>query len=203
MGVQKLQLKHVFCVFALVLNHKCMGWILNIHFFVLLWFHWRRRPRSIRLRISSHSHPALPFNQDIVADLNSEWQTWIQNDQIFGFKDGLLALPLLPHCPSPDTAQTKTKPPSSLPNRRLRHKAEPLVRGLQAHLGTFRGISSVSVLFGQNCDLWHGSHSYFRVLTSGQKFRESSKNGYFTVRLTVRKGAISPLGPDHKQMWKF
>ena len=193
MGVQKLQLKHVFCVFALVLNHKCMGWILNIHFFVLLWFHWRRRPRSIRLRISSHSHPALPFNQDIVADLNSEWQTWIQNDQIFGFKDSLLALP---HCPSPDTAQTKTKPPSSLPNCRLRHKAEPLVRGLQAHLGTSRGMSSVSLLFGQKCDLW--------VVTWQPQLFSSFDWFWGVVKKYDRKeGGVSRLGPDRKQMWKF
>ena len=33
-GVQKLQQKHVVCVFALVLNLKYKGWILNIHFFV-------------------------------------------------------------------------------------------------------------------------------------------------------------------------
>ena len=33
-GVQKLQQKHVVCVFALVLNFKYKGWILNIHFFV-------------------------------------------------------------------------------------------------------------------------------------------------------------------------
>ena len=33
-GVQKLQQKHVVCVFALVLNLKYKGWILNIHSFV-------------------------------------------------------------------------------------------------------------------------------------------------------------------------
>ena len=31
-------------------------------------------------------------------------------------------------------------------------------------------------------------------------FRGVVKNGYFTVRLTVRGGGVSHLGPDRKQM---
>ena len=30
--------------------------------------------------------------------------------------------------------------------------------------------------------------------------RRGIKNGYFTVRLTVKEGGFSPLGPDRKQM---
>ena len=33
--------------------------------------------------------------------------------------------------------------------------------------------------------------------------RSRQKKGYFTVRLAVRGGGVSPLGPDRKQMWKF
>ena len=177
MGVQKLQQKRVLYVFALVFKFKNRGWILNIHF-----LYCSGSIEGGGLAPSVSEFPPIPIQTFPLT--RTLWQTWIQNDQIFGFKDSLLALPLFTHCPSPDTGQTKTKSPSSLPNRRLSHKAEPLVRGLQAHFGTSRGISSVSVPFGQNSDLWHGIRSYFWVLTPALGSRQ--KNGYFTIRLTVR-----------------
>ena len=60
---------------------------------------------------------------------------------------------------------------------------------------TFTSFSSTGQKVLQMCP------SLMKLLPSC--FRELSKNGYFTVRLTVRKGGISPLGPDRKQMWKF
>ena len=46
-----------------------------------------------------------------------------------------------------------------------------------------------------------------RRLNIGKTFWKSlgsrQKNEYFTVRLTVMEGRISPLGADCKQMWKF
>ena len=48
-----------------------------------------------------------PFIQDIV-------ETWIQNDQIFGFKDGLLAMLLSWHCPDPDQQAALNSPQSPL-----------------------------------------------------------------------------------------
>ena len=40
------------------------------------------------------------------------------------------------------------------------------------------------------------------VRTFSMQLWVSHKNGYFTVRLTVRGGGVNPVGPDHKQMWK-
>ena len=58
----------------------------------------------------------------------------------------------------------------------------------------------------KECKIIFGPRSdYCLALSLRQKVTQRShpKNGYFTVRLIIRVGWVSHLGPEHKQMWKF
>ena len=54
-------------------------------------------------------------------------------------------------------------------------------------------------------DFFYPSHSLFFVTPHllGFLMRGLKKNGYITVRHTVRGVGVSHLGPDHKQMWNL
>ena len=48
-----------------------------------------------------------------------------------------------------------------------------------------------------------GKNNFCQLWTMAKRFKELRgvvKNGLFTVKLTVREGGISPLGPDREQM---
>ena len=66
----------------------------------------------------------------------------------------------------------------------------------RSHQSEKKGIPDLIKYISQNKGLMtiKGHVLFLRVL------REDVKNGYFTVRLTVRGGGCSLLGPDRKQM---